>query len=175
MMTLASLKERIQPRVAWGDAALEVRGVHYDSRRIEPGWAFFALRGEHVDGHAFIDQAIANGAALVVMQEQRELPAGVAGMVVENGRRALAAAASLAYGDPSSEIPVVGVTGTNGKTTVTYLVEALLRESGRYPAVLGTIDYRFGEERLPSLHTTPEAPELLGTLADSAPAAVTPW
>jgi len=166
MMTMANLTERLKPRDAWGDSTLELRGVHYDSRKIEPGWAFFALRGENVDGHEYIGQAVENGATLVVMQEQRQLPEGVAGMVVENSRQALAYAAAVANGNPTLDIPVVGVTGTNGKTTITYLVEALMREVGRYPAVLGTINYRFGEEIHPSLHTTPEAPELLGTLAD---------
>jgi len=166
MVTVANLVERLSPREAGGDAELEVRGVHYDSRQIEPGWAFFALRGEKVDGHTFIDQALKNGAAVVVMEQAQELPAGVAGLVVENTRKALAQAAALFYGEPTADIPVVGVTGTNGKTTTTYLVEALMREIGRYPAVLGTINYRFGDELHPSLHTTPEAPELLGTLAD---------
>jgi len=166
MVTVANLVDRLNPENVQGPVELEVRGIHYDSRRIESGWTFFALRGEQVDGHAFIDQALQNGATAIVMEQVRELPDGVAGLVVANARKSLAQAAALFYGEPTADIPVVGVTGTNGKTTITYLVEALIREVGRYPAVLGTINYRFGEELHPSRHTTPEAPELLGTLAD---------
>jgi len=165
-MQLVHLVERLKPLESWGDSELELRGVHYDSRHIEPGWVFFALRGEKVDGHDFIDQALEKGAAAVVMQVKRALPEGVAGLVVADSRTAMALGAALLYDDPTREIPVVGVTGTNGKTTTTYLVEALMREVGRHPAVLGTINYRFGDELHPSRFTTPEAPELLGTLAD---------
>ncbi len=164
-MKLVHLVERLKPLASWGDSELELRGVHYDSRKVEPGWIFFALRGEKADGHDFIPQAIANGAAVVVAEEKRPLPEEVAGLIVKDSRQAMALAAALLYDDPTREIPVVGVTGTNGKTTTTYLVEALMREVGRSPAVLGTINYRFGSELHPSQFTTPEAPELLGTLA----------
>ncbi|PLX98562.1 MAG: UDP-N-acetylmuramoyl-L-alanyl-D-glutamate--2,6-diaminopimelate ligase [Desulfuromonas sp.] len=166
MVTVARLIERLSPLEVSAEHEQTLSCMHYDSRRIESGWAFFALRGEKVDGHDYIAQALENGASVVVMEEPRPLPNGVVGLVVQNSRMALAQAAALVYDEPTAEIPVVGVTGTNGKTTITYLVEALMREGGRCPAVLGTINYRFGEELHPSQHTTPEAPELLGRLAD---------
>ncbi len=165
-MKVLELVERLSPRRSSGSPNTEVKGLHYDSRRVEAGGAFFALRGEKTDGHRFIDQAVERGARIVVMEEERALPPGVASLLVDDARKALALASAAFYGDPTAGIPVVGVTGTNGKTTTTYLVESLLREAGKLPAVLGTINYRFGGRVEPSLHTTPEAPDLLGMVAD---------
>ena len=166
MIKLAQLLERLNPERSWGAADLEIRGIDYDSRRIEAGWALCALKGEKADGHDYICQALGRGAGVVIMEKECPLPEKVAGVVVTNARKALASTSALFYGEPTHDIPVVGVTGTNGKTTTTYLVEALMREAGHYPAVLGTINYRFGDKVHPSLHTTPEAPELLGTMSD---------
>ena len=127
---------------------------------------FFALRGAAVDGHDFIEAALAAGATAVVLERERALPPGVAGILVADARLAMARAAAAFFGHPTADIPVVGVTGTNGKTTVTYLVEAILRAAGKNPAVLGTINYRFGNQQRPSLHTTPESVDLLATIAE---------
>ncbi|WP_305041619.1 UDP-N-acetylmuramoyl-L-alanyl-D-glutamate--2,6-diaminopimelate ligase [Geoalkalibacter sp.] len=144
----------------------QISALHYDSRRVVPGSAFFALRGENADGHQFIGQAIARGAVAVVMEEARELPAGVAGLVVPDTRAALAEAAAVFFGDPTAGLRVVGVTGTNGKTTTTWLLEAILAEAGHRPAVMGTVNYRFGARQLPAPHTTPEALELMQVVQD---------
>ena len=127
---------------------------------------FFALRGAAVDGHDFIEAALAAGATAVVLERERALPPGVAGILVADARLAMARAAAAFFGHPTADIPVVGVTGTNGKTTVTYLVEAILRAAGKNPAVLGTINYRLGNQQRPSLHTTPESVDLLATIAE---------
>jgi UDP-N-acetylmuramoyl-L-alanyl-D-glutamate--2,6-diaminopimelate ligase len=118
------------------------------------------------DGHGYIDQALENGAVAIVLEENRSLPEGVTGLLVDDSRRAMALAAAAFYGDPTADMTVVGVTGTNGKTTVSYLVESLLRAAGKQPAVLGTVNYRFAGRVLPSLHTTPESVDLLATIAE---------
>jgi UDP-N-acetylmuramoyl-L-alanyl-D-glutamate--2,6-diaminopimelate ligase len=164
-MKLSLLFKNI-PRQLLGGEDAEITDLCYDSRQVRPGALFFALRGEQVDGHQFIPQALERGAVAIVMERAVPLPAGVAGIVVGNGRQTMAQAAAVFFGDPTAEMTVIGVTGTNGKTTSTYLLEAVLRAAGRRPAVLGTIHYRFGETVLPSMHTTPESIDLLRTIAE---------
>ena len=164
-MKISALLKRIPTRRFAGSQDTEIAGLYYDSRRISPGGAFFAVRGSAVDGHDFIDDALARGAAAIFMEEERPLPAGVAGIVVDNARRAMALAAAEFFGDPTAAMSTVGVTGTNGKTTVTYLLESVLRVARRHPAVLGTVNYRFAGAQLPAPHTTPESVDLLQTVA----------
>jgi UDP-N-acetylmuramoyl-L-alanyl-D-glutamate--2,6-diaminopimelate ligase len=164
-MKVSLLFQHIPGRLL-GGVDPEIADLCYDSRQVRSGSLFFALRGAQVDGHQFIAQAVQRGAAAIVMEEEVPLPEGVAGVLVENGRQAMARAAAAFFGDPTAGMTVIGVTGTNGKTTTTYLLEAVLRAAGRRPAVLGTIHYRFGETVLPSLHTTPESIELLRTIAE---------
>ncbi len=164
-MKLSVLLTALAPLRLEGPQEVEITGLHYDSRKVEPGGLFFALRGAAADGHEFIDAALAAGAAAVVLERPRTLPAGVASIQVADARQAMALAAATFYGHPTADIPVVGVTGTNGKTTVTYLVESILRAAGKNPAVMGTINYRLGQQQLPSLHTTPESVDLLSTIA----------
>ncbi|MFO7984154.1 MAG: UDP-N-acetylmuramoyl-L-alanyl-D-glutamate--2,6-diaminopimelate ligase [Desulfuromonadales bacterium] len=162
-MELTRLIEHISPQRISGprDASIEVGSLAYDSRKVEPGGVFFALRGEHADGHRFIDQAVKNGAVAVVMEENRELPIGTVGIQVANARLAMARIVSVFFGFPTTSIPVIGVTGTNGKTTTTYLIESIFRAGGYRPAVLGTINYRFENTIRPSVHTTPESLDLM--------------
>ena len=138
----------------------EIAALAYDSRRVSPGALFFALRGAVVDGHRFIGQAITSGAAAVVLEDPAFAPAGIPWVVVSDARLALARMASRYYGDPTADVPVVGITGTNGKTTTTYLLEAMLAAAGFPAAILGTISYRFGDFVLPAPHTTPESADL---------------
>lgn len=165
MMKLATLIEALPDAHLTGDPGQNVTGLYYDSRQVEADGAFFALRGATVDGHEFIDAALARRARTIFLEQPRELPPGVSAVRVDNTRRAMARVAECFFGAPTADIPVVGVTGTNGKTTITYLLEAMLKAAGRRPAVLGTINYRFGEQQLPSLHTTPESVDLARTLA----------
>ncbi len=165
-MKMSVLFHKLSPRAVFGPSEADISGLFYDSRQVVPGGAFFALRGAATDGHRYIDQALEKGAGTVVFEEERPLPEGVTGLLVEDSRRAMALAAAVYYGNPTADMTVVGVTGTNGKTTVSYLVESLLRAAGKRPAVLGTVNYRFGGQVLPSLHTTPESVELLRTIAE---------
>lgn len=165
-MKISQLVKKLALRFGENLQEAEITGLFYDSRQVRPGGAFFALRGQQADGHRFIDEAVTRGARVVIMEEERRLPDGVVPLVVEDARRTMALAAAAFYGDPTAGIPVVGVTGTNGKTTVTYLVESILRAAGRNPAVFGTISYRYGNRSYPAPNTTPESVDLLRTIAE---------
>jgi UDP-N-acetylmuramoyl-L-alanyl-D-glutamate--2,6-diaminopimelate ligase len=139
----------------------DVSSVEYDSRRVKPGCAFVAMRGESSDGNRFIDQAIRAGAVAVVTDSATEKSReGVAWAVVPNGRRALARVSANFYKRPAERIAVTGITGTNGKSTTAYLMESILRAAGRKSALIGTIEYHVAGKIYPAPHTTPEALEL---------------
>jgi len=142
----------------WGRAP--VTGLEYDSRRVQPGFLFFAFPGARADGREFAWQAVEKGAIAVLS----ELPAppGFAGrwMEVEHGRQALALAARNFYRNPAERLKLTGVTGTNGKTTTTFLIDAVLRSAGMTTALVGTIEYRLAGEVRPAVNTTPESLDL---------------
>ncbi len=144
----------------------EISGLYCDSRQVEPGGLFFALPGAVSDGSDFVDAAVAAGAVAVVAQRSVPVPDGVAFIKVEDARYCMAQAAAAFYGHPARDMLVVGVTGTNGKTTVTCLVEQMLRRAGYTPAVIGTINNRCGDYCCPAEHTTPESLDLQRMLAD---------
>jgi UDP-N-acetylmuramoyl-L-alanyl-D-glutamate--2,6-diaminopimelate ligase len=139
----------------------EIAGVDYDSRRVKPGYAFVAMRGESTDGNKFIDKAIAAGAVAVVSDSATEQPRpNVAWAQVPHGRRALARLSANFYRRPAEKLRITGITGTNGKTTTTFIVESILRAAGRKNALVGTVEYHLPGEVLPAPHTTPESLEL---------------
>jgi UDP-N-acetylmuramoyl-L-alanyl-D-glutamate--2,6-diaminopimelate ligase len=137
-----------------------VAGLEYDSRRVQPGFLFFAFPGARADGREFARQALDKGAIAAVS----ELPApeGFRGawIEVEHGRQALALAARNFYGKPDERLKLTGVTGTNGKTTTTFLIDAVLRAAGITTAMVGTIEYRLAGEVRPAVNTTPESLDL---------------
>lgn len=149
--------------------SLPVTRVTSDSREVTAGTIFVAVRGEKQDGHGFIDSAIRLGAVAVVGEEERE-DLNVPYLKVPSARTALAELASLFYREPSREMMVVGVTGTSGKTTTTYVVESILTAAGIPTGVIGTVNIRFGERTFASTHTTPGAVELQGLLRQMADA-----
>jgi UDP-N-acetylmuramoyl-L-alanyl-D-glutamate--2,6-diaminopimelate ligase len=139
----------------------DVSSVEYDSRRVKPGCAFVAIRGETSDGNRFVDQAIQAGAVAVVTDSAAEKPReGIAWAVVAQGRRALARLSANFYKRPAERIAVTGITGTNGKSTTAYLMESILSAAGRKSALIGTIEYHVAGKAYPAPHTTPEALEL---------------
>jgi UDP-N-acetylmuramoyl-L-alanyl-D-glutamate--2,6-diaminopimelate ligase len=138
-----------------GDTRVVVTGLTHDSRQVQPGFAFAALRGERSDGLEFVEQALRQGAAALIVPAAIEI--GVPQIVVEDTRAALGEAAAACHGDPTRRLALVGITGTNGKTTITYLLESALRAAGERPGVMGTVDYRFADRRWHAHHTTPEA------------------
>lgn len=143
----------------------EARGVTADSREIAPGFIFVAIDGVKQDGHAFIAEAIAKGAAAVVSERPAPVDCPVEWVRVADARAELSRLASSFYKDPSRRVRVVGITGTNGKTTTSFLLEHLWNALGKKPGVLGTISYRFAGEEIPATETTPGPVKLQAMLA----------
>jgi UDP-N-acetylmuramoyl-L-alanyl-D-glutamate--2,6-diaminopimelate ligase len=138
--------------------AVEIRGLAYDNRAVEPGTLFFCVPGYTRDGHDFAQDAIDRGAAALVVA--RPLGLGVPEVQVEDVRAAMAVAAARLYGDPTARLPVVAVTGTNGKTTTAFLVRSLLEAAGRRCGLLGTVTSVVAGQERPTVRTTPEAIDL---------------
>ena len=159
-LTLGGVEE------AEGNLNQEVSGLAYDSRKITPGQIFFAIPGERVDGHDFIPQALERGAAAVVVAREKATSRGTPSIRVRDVRRTMGLWSAQFFGWPSRQLKLVGVTGTNGKTTVTYLLESMLAAAGMEPGVIGTINYRYRGHEFPSHHTTPESLDLESLLAD---------
>src|SRR5919199_789386 len=140
-------------------APVDIADLAYDTRTVTPGALFFCVRGERVDGHEVAADAVARGAVALVVE--RPLDAlDVPQLVVRDSRAAMAPAADEFFGRPTERLQVAGVTGTNGKTTTTYLLHAILAAAGRRPGLLGTIESRIGDERRPAIRTTAEAIDL---------------
>ena len=150
----------------------EISGLEYDSRRIKPGCAFVALRGESVDGNRFIPQAMGAGAVALITDSDE--PAGpLAWARVADARRALALVSANFYGQPARHLRITGITGTNGKTTTAFLIESILQAAGRRTALLGTVEYHIPGKTLPAPHTTPEALELNRVFREAVDAGAT--
>jgi UDP-N-acetylmuramoyl-L-alanyl-D-glutamate--2,6-diaminopimelate ligase len=145
---------------------VEIGKVQYDSRKIQRSDCFVAIKGTASDGHTFIQSAINQGARVVVLQDDTILPdplcmhAGVIKVVVPDSRKALAIMSANYFGHPSKKLKFVGITGTNGKTTTSHLVKAILEAGGEKVGLVGTIEYKIGEQIIPATHTTPESLEL---------------
>ncbi|MCK9418301.1 MAG: UDP-N-acetylmuramoyl-L-alanyl-D-glutamate--2,6-diaminopimelate ligase [Nitrospirae bacterium] len=146
----------------------EVRDIAHDSRKVKPGSLFVAVRGFHSDGHQFISQAIKQGAMAIVAEKQEgpPVPADTLLVIVDDSRRALALLANAFFGHPSRRLTLTGITGTNGKTTTTYLVKAIIEAAGHAAGLIGTIDYRVGDKVYPAPNTTPESLELQRLLSE---------
>jgi UDP-N-acetylmuramoyl-L-alanyl-D-glutamate--2,6-diaminopimelate ligase len=156
-MNLRTLLAEAEPLSA--PPAIEVSGLEYDSRKVQAGGVFFAFPGEQVDGHRFVAAARGAGAVAVVSERSAE-DAGV-WVQVRHGRRALAQAALTFYDHPDRRLKLIGVTGTNGKTTTVYLIDSILRTAGLTTARLGTIEHRVGDRAVAAVNTTPESLDLV--------------
>ena len=177
-MELRKLLEGVEIIKITGETLKEIEGISYHSKQIRKGFLFAAIRGMEVDGHQFIEEAIERGAEAVVLEEETKIQTVGAGLalpkkgaasgapthgtviLVPNSRQALAKISSNLYGDPSSHVRLIGITGTNGKTTTTYLLESIFKKAGCTVGVIGTINYRFGEKTNPAPNTTPESLDL---------------
>lgn len=164
-MTLSELCEDVSV-IEWiGSGETQVTGLAYDSRRVRPGDLFFGLSGLKQDGQAYVRQALTAGAAAAVVERDIHLP-GATLVRVDDARTALAQASARFFRFPSRELRVVGVTGTNGKTTTTYLLDAVWRAAGWTTGVIGTTGYHVADTWRTAPFTTPEAPELQGLLRE---------
>ena len=156
------LKHPLSP----GIAGVEIDGLEFDSRRVGKGFLFFAFPGARTDGRRFAEDARARGA--VAVASESEAPAGFGGtwIQVEHGRQALALAARNFYGKPDETLCLTGITGTNGKTTTSYLLDSVLRAAGHTTALIGTIEYHLAGRVIPAVNTTPESLDLVRLFAD---------
>jgi UDP-N-acetylmuramoyl-L-alanyl-D-glutamate--2,6-diaminopimelate ligase len=156
-MKLGQLLNGIPTHHLSGDPEQEIQGLAYDSRKVKPGYLFVALKGHRQNGHDYLRNAVQNGAVALVMEELQEMKNEVATVKVPCSREALSKMASQFYGHPFKEINMIGITGTNGKTTTSYLLESILSSAGARPGVVGTINYRFMGKTHPAPVTTPES------------------
>ncbi len=163
-MTLAELVEPLETVARSGGLGIAVTGLTDDSRSVRPGHVFVAVKGGKADGHRYLAQAVQAGAVALVVQDPAP-GAAVPVVQVPDSRRAVGLLASRFHGDPSSKLTMIGVTGTNGKTTITYLCRSVLEAAGRKVGVIGTVAYQIGAEVIPASHTTPGAVELQELLA----------
>ena len=172
-MLLSELLTAIKPIEVIGPTDKEISGIHFDSRKVGQGDLFVAQVGTAVDGHTFIDGCVAKGASAVVLSDRKYLPkeakgerleAKVSYILVENTDKALGLLASKWFGEPSKALTLVGVTGTNGKTTIATLLYKLVRAMGHKAGLLSTVVNYIEDEAVPATHTTPDAIELNGLL-----------
>jgi UDP-N-acetylmuramoyl-L-alanyl-D-glutamate--2,6-diaminopimelate ligase len=161
---LAALRGQVEVLEQRGNMNRPVRAITDDSRAVTDGSLFVAVKGERVDGHGFVEQAITAG-ALAVIAQAPVASGSVSFVRVADSRKALGLLGSRFHGDPSAHLKMIGVTGTNGKTTTTYLCKALLEGIGRRVGLIGTVGYQIGQETLPAPHTTPGALDLQVLLA----------
>ena len=174
-MRLSHILNSITPYKLDGDADPEIVGLAYDSRQVKPGGLFVALKGYSQDGHAFIPNAVQNGAVAVVaesLENGHGINKNIVWIKVSDSRKALSKLAATFYDHPFENMHLIGITGTNGKTTTSYLLESILLTAGRKPGVIGTINYRCPGKTWPATVTTPESLELMQTFRQMADAGV---
>ena len=164
-MELAKMLAGVETLAVAGSLNVEVTGVAYDSRQVRPDGLFVAIHGEKLDGGNFIPQAIGAGAAAVLSERPPRPDARATWVQVRSARQALAQAAANFYGHPARTVKLIGVTGTNGKTTTTYLLESILRAAGHKAGLFGTVEYHTAGQVISAAQTTPESADLQGFLA----------
>ncbi|HSW38442.1 MAG TPA: Mur ligase family protein, partial [Acidobacteriota bacterium] len=166
-MILKDLLQRV-PVTDWtGDLAADIQGIAYDSRSVNKGDIFVAIPGRKADGAAFIAQAVEKGAIAVAAEQMPEPAPGVSAITVADARQFLAELSHVFYEDPCSRLKLAGITGTKGKTTTSHLLDSIFRQAGIAACLTGTIGMKIVDERFPSVHTTPEAPDLLRFLHEA--------
>lgn len=157
MPTLKKLLERLDYQCVQGSPDREISHLIYDSRKVEKDDLFVCIKGTAVDGHTFIEDVAQKGAAAVVVQEEVKAPEGVTVIKVEDTRYALALLSAAYFDHPAEKMRVIGVTGTKGKTTTTYMVKSILESAGYKVGLIGTIEAIIGDEVIPASNTTPES------------------
>ncbi|GAE04250.1 UDP-N-acetylmuramoylalanyl-D-glutamate-2,6-diaminopimelate ligase [Paenibacillus sp. JCM 10914] len=165
-MNLKQLSSVLAAAEIEGDESTQITGMETDSRQVKTGDLFICLPGHTSDGHQFAAQAANNGAVALVVE--RKLDIELPQIVVKNSRFAMAGLANAFYNYPSSRMNIIGVTGTNGKTTTTYLIEKIMNDHGKKTGLIGTIQMKYDNQSFPMPRTTPEALELQRYLNDMA-------
>jgi len=159
-MRLEALTRIIQPLMVRGPLSFDIEGIAYDSRQVREKFLFVAIKGGRCDGEQYIDDALRRGAVAIVSEDDRWPKRTVAHIRVEDARQALAELSCAFYDHPSQRIQLVGVTGTNGKPTVSFMLREILAAEGRTPGLIGTVRYEVGGRVIPATRTTPEAPDI---------------
>jgi UDP-N-acetylmuramoyl-L-alanyl-D-glutamate--2,6-diaminopimelate ligase len=156
-MRLADLLAEVDYRVVQGDLEQEITGLVYDSRQAQEGSVFVCIRGAVRDGHDFAGEVVRQGCRVLLTEKEIETEPDVTVIAVKDTRLALAQASAAFFGHPARELTTIGITGTKGKTTATYMVKSILEHSGYKTGLIGTIETVIGEEKIPSANTTPES------------------
>ncbi|MCF6157578.1 MAG: UDP-N-acetylmuramoyl-L-alanyl-D-glutamate--2,6-diaminopimelate ligase [wastewater metagenome] len=143
----------------------EICGITHDSRKVKRGFVFIAISGNRLDGHDFIISAVEKGAVALVVEKRSEVMLHIPQIVVSNTRQALALLSNYFFDEPSSQMTVIGITGTNGKTTTSYLTRSIIEASGKEAGLIGTIQYQIGKRAIPAQETTPESVEIQNYLS----------
>ncbi len=164
-MILNELLDGMETVEITGDISCDVTGIVYDSRHVEPGALFVALPGEKTDGSVYVEDAIQRGAAAVVSQAPCAFGGSFPCIHVADARLAMAHLAGRFYKHPATRLCTIGITGTNGKTTVSFMLREIFKAAGRRPGLLGTVRYEIGDRVLPASRTTPEAPDIQAMFA----------
>ena len=157
MSNLKTLLERLDYTCLQGSEDIEISNLIYDSRKASQDDLFVCIKGTAVDGHTFIKEVVEKGVTAIVVQDDVEMPTGVTVIKVEDTRYALALLSAAYFGYPAEELRVIGVTGTKGKTTTTYMVKSILESAGYKVGLIGTIEAIIGNEVIPASNTTPES------------------
>ncbi len=158
-MKLQELIKVLSGKKTYGNLNIEIKGISYDSRQVKQDCIFVCIQGYNENAVKYVPDAIARGASAIVSKEKVN-GVNITQIIVPDARRALALLSASFYGHPSRHLNLIGITGTNGKTTITYLLEAILSESGCKVGVISTVDYRIGEKSIPSSITTPQSSDL---------------
>jgi UDP-N-acetylmuramoyl-L-alanyl-D-glutamate--2,6-diaminopimelate ligase len=159
-MKLTEIIQTVKPLAIDGPLDRDITGITYDSRRVMPGNLFVAVRGERTDGHRFVEAAIDRGATAVVLERECGFNPRATRIKVADTRRTMALASASFYNHPSQQLKVVGVTGTNGKTTTAFMIKAILEAAGLGTGLMGTVQYEIGLRVIPAARTTPESVEI---------------
>ncbi len=171
-MKLSTLVRHLGSMGTYSFCDAEIKGITNDSRKVKPGYLYVAIKGHKTDGHNFIKQSLECGAQAIVSEERFFLDAKIPQIIVRDTRKALSSLSCCFYNNPSQKINVVGVTGTNGKTTTTYLTKSIIEKAGYKAGLIGTINYQIGEKIIPAQETTPESVELQKLIAEMVAAKI---
>ena len=165
-MKLSELCSCLKEHQSFDFLEKEVYGISHNSRKVKGGYVFVAIKGHKLDGHDFVVDAIEKGATTLVVEKKIETTPRISQIIVPNTRKALASLSNRFYNEPSSKMTVVGITGTNGKTTTSYLTKSIIEASGNKAGLIGTIQYQIGNRVIPAQETTPESVEIQSYLSE---------
>ena len=171
-MKLSTLVHHLESMGTYNLCDVEITGITNDSRKVRPGYLYVAIKGYKADGHNFIKKSLECGAQAIVSEEKLSLDTSIPQIVVRNTRKALSSLSCCFYNNPSQKINVIGVTGTNGKTTTTFLTKSIIEKAGYEAGLIGTINYQIGEKMITAQETTPESVELQRLIAEMVEAKI---